>query len=83
MQSYSYTITSSASLLSDHLIGINRNADRHHVGTLIDSPGIRNSGQIRVTLLVTFRVRACPRFVICVARFLKLLLLTRLLTGGL
>jgi hypothetical protein len=37
----SYTITSPASLRSDHLIGINRNADRHHAGTLIDFPGIR------------------------------------------
>src|ERR1700722_15728406 len=39
----SYTITSPASLRSDHLIGINRNADRHHAGTLIDFPGIRTS----------------------------------------
>src|ERR1700733_9641616 len=38
----SYTITSPASLRSDHLIGINRNADRHHAGTLIDFPGIRS-----------------------------------------
>jgi hypothetical protein len=31
-----------ASLRSDHLIGINRNADRHHAGALIDFTGIRN-----------------------------------------
>src|ERR1700674_1873002 len=40
----SYTITSPASLRSDHLIGINRNADRLHAGTLIVFPGIRNHG---------------------------------------
>jgi hypothetical protein len=39
----SYTITSPASLRSDHLIGINRNADRHRAGTLIDFPGIRTN----------------------------------------
>src|ERR1700674_219628 len=46
----SYTITSPASLRSDHLIGINRNADRHHVGTLIDFPGLRthDTGKIGV-----------------------------------
>ena len=37
----SYTITSPASLRSDHLIGITRNADRLHAGTLIAFPGIR------------------------------------------
>ena len=42
----SYTITSPASLRSDHLIGINRNADRHHARTLIDFPGIRNSSNV-------------------------------------
>ena len=37
----SYTIALPASLRSDHLIGINRNADRHHAGALIDFTGIR------------------------------------------
>jgi hypothetical protein len=42
----SYTIALPASLRSDHLIGINRNADRHHAGALIDFTGIRKEGQI-------------------------------------
>ena len=37
----SYTIALPASLRSDHLIGINRNADRHHARALIDFTGIR------------------------------------------
>jgi hypothetical protein len=36
----SYTIALPASLRSDHLIGINRNADRDHAGTLIAFTGI-------------------------------------------
>jgi hypothetical protein len=46
----SYTITSPASLRSDHLIGINRNADRHHAGTLIDFPGIRKVLRILISI---------------------------------
>src|SRR6202041_2190344 len=38
-------LVSVASLRSDYLIGINRNADRHHAGTLIDFPGIRTRFQ--------------------------------------
>jgi hypothetical protein len=48
----SYTICSPASLRSDHLIGINRNADRHHAGTLIDFPGIRMLRKLEDTGLI-------------------------------
>jgi hypothetical protein len=47
----SYTITSPASLRSDHLIGINRNADRHHAGTLIDFPGIRKRQLVEMEMV--------------------------------
>ena len=62
----SYTITSPASLRSDHLIGINRNADRHHAGTLIGFPGIRMSST---------RLRAIPLRLGSRHRFLGLLML--------
>jgi hypothetical protein len=51
----SYTIALPASLRSDHLIGINRNADRHHAGTLIDFTGIRTVG-VAFTLVYVYPI---------------------------
>jgi hypothetical protein len=55
----SYTITSPASLRSDHLIGINRNADRLRAGTLIDFPWNRHYRCDAVVLKTL--VRRCPQ----------------------